>query len=188
MTRSPRPAPKTELPTSEESSNSEERWINWSGLPKCSCGEKPVLPRRKIPQRRDRRSWSHKVQDYVFDVKSQVLSFVRWKCLSRWSTKTSLVFLKLFPTSRWPLLFATMWPVWSREMESPVTRTWGSTSITAHPGASKPCCFSTGICIKLFHWLNWCGPKRNTAMSRSGWMACNMKSREIIRHLKMVVF
>lgn len=93
---------------------------------------------------------------------------------------------KAFSHLKMAFASATMWPVWLRELESPVTRTRGYTSTTEHPGASKLYCFLTGTCINLFLWLNWCGLKRNTAMS--SWMACNMKSMEIIRHLKMVVF
>ncbi|XP_076359791.1 uncharacterized protein LOC143252067 [Tachypleus tridentatus] len=45
---------------------------------------------------------------------------------------------------------ATMYPVCARQLELPVIRTSGASSLIAHLEASKLCCSITGISIRLF--------------------------------------
>ncbi|XP_076308654.1 uncharacterized protein LOC143224076 [Tachypleus tridentatus] len=61
---------------------------------------------------------------------------------------------------------ATMYPVCVRQLELPVTRTSGASSLITHPEASKLCCSITEISIHLFPWLIQRTSERNTTASR----------------------
>jgi hypothetical protein len=43
-----------------------------------------------------------------------------------------------------------------KQLESPVARMSGTSLLTAHPGASKPCSYIMGTSIRLFLWLTRC--------------------------------
>lgn len=87
----PRTHPSKERPTVFRKEKPFRRgWSYWSRLQRRSWGEKPNQ------KQLDQRFWSHKVQWQAFDVMTQAVEFVRWKCANHKLEKASPVFIKLF--------------------------------------------------------------------------------------------
>lgn len=91
----------------------------------------------------------------------------RLELWNRSSEMLASIFLSSLP-NRMDLSSAAMWPVCSRQSVSPVAWTSGASSLTDHPGASKPCLLHITT-THLSPCLTWCALYHHRGNNEDTW-------------------